>query len=203
MAGIVGWSVILGVALVWEGVALRAPGDRWLTLSDILRYATRPPLGRWLLFALWLWMGWHLFVRGWDFFLQDPSPPGGASHDHGRGGGSPGTFTEAFMPLVFVYVLLLCLLGYCARERVRAGSAPGAVAHAPPGGWPALARHVAMLAGAGYVLFLAGLALFDAGWGRDPTVVRDAITGGAFLATVAAAVFVLLSLLARAARRGT
>jgi hypothetical protein len=29
------------------------------------------PLGRVLLFALWLWLGWHLFVRGWSFFLRD------------------------------------------------------------------------------------------------------------------------------------
>jgi len=23
-----------------------------------------------VLFALWLWVGWHLFIRGWEFFLQ-------------------------------------------------------------------------------------------------------------------------------------
>jgi hypothetical protein len=28
------------------------------------------PLGRFLLFGLWLWLGRHLFNRGWDFFLR-------------------------------------------------------------------------------------------------------------------------------------
>jgi hypothetical protein len=26
---------------------------------------------RWALFALWLWFGWHTFVRGWHFLLRD------------------------------------------------------------------------------------------------------------------------------------
>jgi hypothetical protein len=30
----------------------------------------RYPVGRWAVFALWLWFGWHLFVRGWHFFLR-------------------------------------------------------------------------------------------------------------------------------------
>jgi hypothetical protein len=33
---------------------------------------TRYPLGRWALFALWLWWGWHTFVRGWHFLLRGP-----------------------------------------------------------------------------------------------------------------------------------
>jgi hypothetical protein len=32
----------------------------------------RYPAGRWVLFALWLWFGWHFFVRGWRFLLRDP-----------------------------------------------------------------------------------------------------------------------------------
>jgi hypothetical protein len=30
----------------------------------------RPWLGRVVLFGLWLWLGWHLFIRGWRFFLR-------------------------------------------------------------------------------------------------------------------------------------
>jgi hypothetical protein len=26
--------------------------------------------GRFILFGLWLWLGWHLFIRGWAFFLR-------------------------------------------------------------------------------------------------------------------------------------
>jgi hypothetical protein len=32
----------------------------------IMRY----PVGRWVLFAFWLWAGWHFFVRGWHFLLR-------------------------------------------------------------------------------------------------------------------------------------
>ncbi len=44
--------------------------DRNSRVSDVLRVAMRYPLGRWVLFGLWLWFGWHLFVRGWRFFLR-------------------------------------------------------------------------------------------------------------------------------------
>jgi hypothetical protein len=27
-------------------------------------------IGRWALFALWLWAGWHLFIRRWLFLLR-------------------------------------------------------------------------------------------------------------------------------------
>jgi hypothetical protein len=30
----------------------------------------RPALGRAILFGLWLWLGWHVFIRGWTFFLR-------------------------------------------------------------------------------------------------------------------------------------
>lgn len=29
-------------------------------------------VGRWVLFTLWLWIGWHTFVRGWHFLLREP-----------------------------------------------------------------------------------------------------------------------------------
>ena len=197
MAGIVGWSVILAVALAWEGLALRAPDDRWLTLSDILRFATRPALGRWLLFALWLWLGWHVFVRGWDFFLQEPPPrpdPGGDRPRPGAGSG----LAQALVPLVGTYVALLGLLAHCALALRRSAAAR---CGRRGGGARALVRHVASLAGAGYVVFLAGLLAFDAGWGRDPTLLPDALAGGALLAAVAAVAFVALALGERAARR--
>jgi hypothetical protein len=40
------------------------------TLSDTFRAIMRYPVGRWALFALWLWFGWHIFVRGWHFLLR-------------------------------------------------------------------------------------------------------------------------------------
>lgn len=65
----VGWIVVFGAMFAWQGLAL-AWGPPWLTMSDLLRSFMRPPLGRWLLFGLWLWLGWHLFIRGWTFFMR-------------------------------------------------------------------------------------------------------------------------------------
>jgi len=70
MVGIVGWAVIVGLLLAWQGIGLIRAGDGWPTMSDMFRRITRYPPGRVLLFSVWLWIGWHLFVRGWRFFLR-------------------------------------------------------------------------------------------------------------------------------------
>lgn len=70
MIGLIGWAVLVAAILIWEGIGLLAPHDRWPTLSDMFRTVTASVAGRWILFALWLWLGWHLFVRGWRFFLR-------------------------------------------------------------------------------------------------------------------------------------
>jgi Family of unknown function (DUF6186) len=60
---IVGWIVVVGSVLVWQGFGLvNAP--EWPTLSQMFRDFMRLPFGRIVLFALWLWLGWHLFARG-------------------------------------------------------------------------------------------------------------------------------------------
>ena len=66
---VVGWLVIVGVLLAWQGLAL-ANNPQWPTLSDLFRSFMHPVAGRWVLFGLWLWLGWHLFIRGWQFFLR-------------------------------------------------------------------------------------------------------------------------------------
>ncbi|HEX7464144.1 MAG TPA: DUF6186 family protein [Actinomycetota bacterium] len=66
---VAGWIVIFGALFAWQGLGM-ALGPPWLTISDMLRAFMRPLVGRWVLFALWLWVGWHLFIRGWEFFLQ-------------------------------------------------------------------------------------------------------------------------------------
>jgi hypothetical protein len=50
--------------LVWQGIGL-VHGPEWPTLSDFFRSFMTVPLGRFILFGLWLWLGWHLFIRGW------------------------------------------------------------------------------------------------------------------------------------------
>ncbi len=71
MVAAVGWAVLLGALLLWEGLGLLRGDDAWPTLSDLFRATLRPRVGRALAFAVWLWVGWHLFVRGWRFFLRE------------------------------------------------------------------------------------------------------------------------------------
>lgn len=70
VVAIVGWIVIVGSLLLWQGFGLvNAP--EWPTLSQLFRDFMHLPLGRPVLFGLWLWLGWHLFVRG-SWFLLGP-----------------------------------------------------------------------------------------------------------------------------------
>jgi hypothetical protein len=66
---VVGWVVIVGALLAWQGLAI-ANSPQWPTLSSIFRAAMRPLPGRIVLFGLWLWLGWHLFARSSTFFLR-------------------------------------------------------------------------------------------------------------------------------------
>jgi hypothetical protein len=68
--GLLVWAVLFGLVLAYQGLGLVAESDRWPALSEVLSTVTRTTVGRWMLFALWLWLGWHLFVRGWRFFLR-------------------------------------------------------------------------------------------------------------------------------------
>src|ERR671923_1102457 len=70
---LLGWLGIVGALLVWQGIALLR-GPEWPTLSDLLRSFMTVSAGRFLLFGLWLWLGWHLFIRGWSFFLRGLRP---------------------------------------------------------------------------------------------------------------------------------
>jgi hypothetical protein len=69
LGGYLAWVVLLGVAFAWEGLA-RAGKTGVPALSDVFRVIMRNRVGRWAVFALWLWAGWHFFIRGWHFFLR-------------------------------------------------------------------------------------------------------------------------------------
>jgi hypothetical protein len=69
LAGYFAWAVLFGALFAWEGLALARVGSL-PTLSDTFRVIMRYPVGRWALFALWLWAGWHFFIRGWHFLLR-------------------------------------------------------------------------------------------------------------------------------------
>ena len=66
---LIGWALLIGLVLLWEGLGLAREGDAWPTLSDMMKTVTRPLLGRAIVFAIWLWLGWQLFVRGWRLSL--------------------------------------------------------------------------------------------------------------------------------------
>jgi hypothetical protein len=68
--GVAIWAVLFALLLGYQGFALVRDDDDWPAFSDLMRTVMANPLGRWILFALWLWFGWHLFVRGWKFFLR-------------------------------------------------------------------------------------------------------------------------------------
>ena len=77
LIGSIGWAVIFTAFVSWEAVGLMV-GHGWPTLSHVTRAVTRSPVGRWVLFGAWLWLGWNLFIRGWQFFLL-PARPGPAA----------------------------------------------------------------------------------------------------------------------------
>lgn len=61
--GLIGWGVVFALVFVWQGLAMARRS--WPTLSGLLEAVTSPP-ARWAAFALWLWVGWHVFVRTWS-----------------------------------------------------------------------------------------------------------------------------------------
>ena len=69
LVGYLVWAGLFGALFAWEGLSLARVASL-PTLSDVFRVIMRYPVGRWALFALWLWAGWHFFVRGWHFLLR-------------------------------------------------------------------------------------------------------------------------------------
>lgn len=70
LIGYLVWAVLFGALFAWEGLALSHISGTVPTLSATFRAIMRYPFGRWALFALWLWFGWHIFIRGWHFLLR-------------------------------------------------------------------------------------------------------------------------------------
>ena len=69
VVALVGWLVIVGLFLTWQGLAL-VYAPEWPTMSQLFRDFMEPLAGRIIMLGLWLWLGWHLFIRGWNFFLR-------------------------------------------------------------------------------------------------------------------------------------
>jgi hypothetical protein len=61
-----GYTVYAGVAalaIVW-GVFTHLQRPRYATLDNVVTRLMRHPVARWAVWALWAFVGWHLFVRG-------------------------------------------------------------------------------------------------------------------------------------------
>jgi hypothetical protein len=57
------YALIAGLAILWGGLTqVRRP--RYATLDNAVGRVIRHPIARWAVYALWAFIGWHLFVRG-------------------------------------------------------------------------------------------------------------------------------------------
>ncbi len=56
-----GYAVLAAALVACQVVALVT--RRIPTIGQVASAVARRPVGRWLLLAGWLWIGWHLFVR--------------------------------------------------------------------------------------------------------------------------------------------
>lgn len=184
MIGYVVWGLLLGACLAWEALGLMSPHDRWPTLSDMLDLVTRTPLGRCFLLALWLWVGWHLFIRGWSPFLRDPAPRSSralssAPISIGAIGPVPG-----LLLLLVPCALLVAVLVLCARRAGRSGSP---VQHVVPvAARTTFLRYLLVTVSAGYLLFLGALALYGFVADEPTQFFSEAVSGGGFLAFIVA-----------------
>ena len=197
--GLTGWAVLLGLCLAWEGLGLVFGHDHWPSMSDLLRTVSRPVIGRWILLALWIWLGWHLFVRGWQPLLrgeQAPQHPAVAMT-------LAQIVRQVLTPTLATFALVLGMIAMTARRARRAGSlrTPPAV---PVGPLRQAGRIVALLL-AGYGAFFAIVLTYYAVVANEsPDFLRAAARGGAFITfAVALPGLLLLSAVAGANARRT
>jgi hypothetical protein len=189
MIGIVGWVVVGGLLLTWEGLAIAFDRPDWPSTSDMVRAMTRPVVGRWLLFAAWLWLGWHLFMRGWSFFLAGSgarTPPRAPKSVRAL-------LTQVVLPLLTCYAGWLALVAGGRRERLRVRRAHGARSFGPAWSTRGWVRYLATTVTGGYLAFVAVIAGYAMVSGRPGGgVFRGALRDGAFLAfAVALPVFLV------------
>ena len=181
MIGYLMWALILAAALVVEGLGLTLRGERWPTISDVFRSVTRSPVGRWLFFAMWLWLGWHFFIRGWDFFLRGAGP---STH---RGSGGHKSVSATLTQVVGPLLLVLGLLGGIGAASRRAGAEAAKDTRRASGSTTLLRYAVITLAG-GFAIFVGFMGFYELVAGRRaaPGVLGSSAAGGAFLCFVIA-----------------
>lgn len=196
MIGVVGWVVLAGLLLAWEALSIALDRPGWPSTSDMFRAATRPVAGRWVLFAAWLWLGWHVFMRGWSFFLAGPgarTPP--------RSSRSAGQFfTQVILPLLAAYAGWLGFVAGGRRERMR--HTPQAAVDRAGASTGGRLRHLAVTVAGGYVAFVAAIGAYAIVSGElAKGAFGEAVRQGAFLAFAVAVPVFGLGVVVQAARR--
>jgi Family of unknown function (DUF6186) len=191
--GSIGWIAILTAFVAWEALGLFV-GHGWPTLSRVTRDVTRSPVGRWVLFGAWLWLGWHLFIRGWQFFLRGPGAP--APPPSPRGSGRE-LLAEILVLGMTLGLTLVGLLRGGARE---AGTRQDRRRPVRFGG---LLLRVLLVAAGCYAALVGVVGLFVLVAGSDPAHLLPAAAGGGALLAFAVVVpgFLVLSLLDAGAGR--
>jgi hypothetical protein len=193
--GLTGWIVIVGLALAWEGLGLAFGREGWPSMSDLFRAVSRPVAGRWILLALWLWLGWHFFVRGWHPLLRGAAPTTGLTT---AAMSAAQLLRQVVVPLLLTFAAFATALFVTTRRGARdctdATTVPTSVAGA-------LRRVSATVtaAYAGFLLLVVGYYALVAG--QTPAFLRAAVSGGAFIAFAVALPGLLLLSGAEALRR--
>jgi TRAP-type C4-dicarboxylate transport system permease small subunit len=200
------WALLLAGALVLEGLGLTHTGHLWPTVSDLFRSLTRPVLGRWIFFALWLWVGWHLFIRGWEFFLRGD---GAQKPSESVAKTFRATSFQVVLPLLAVFVLFV-LIGRSSHRLLASEDEAGITAAAheraelEPARRPAaFLRYALVTLVVAYALFVAVIGGYQlAAGGSASGDFGSAIAYGAFLAFgVALPCFFAIALVSTVARR--
>jgi Family of unknown function (DUF6256)/Family of unknown function (DUF6186) len=172
--GLTGWVVIIGLVLAWEGLGLAFAREGWPSMSDLLRAVSRPAAGRWILLALWIWLGWHLFVRGWQPLLRG-TPPTPALSQTALSAGQ--LVRQVLVPLLAAFVALAAALLFGVRRR-----ASGEIGSVAPPSVANVVRRVATTVVAGYAGFLVLVVGYYAlVAGQTPAFLHAAVSGGAFI----------------------
>jgi len=207
MIGYVLWALLFAGVAVLEGLSVTVRSHQWPSFSDLMRAVMRPELGRWIVFALWLWLGWHLFMRGWSFFLRGQ---GARSPVKGL---APGTtvieiLQQIVLPLVVAYSALMAMLWAAYRTR-RSGRLAVSLSQAAlrmKRRRAGFVRYTVLTLVGGYSLFVVIIASYQLVAGRTAGgMAGSALVDGAFLTfAVALPAFVAGSLVfgALAGRRG-
>ena len=200
VVGLTGWAILLGLCLAWEGLGLIYGHDHWPSMSDMLRTVSRPVVGRWILLALWIWLGWHLFVRGWQPLLRGEQAP---QHP-------AATMTlsqivrQVLTPLLATYALWLGMVAMTARRARRDGTLRPQQDDAATdvGALRQIGRIVALLT-VGYAAFFAIVLTYYALVANEtPQFLLAAARGGAFITfAVALPGLLLFSAVASVSRR--